>query len=50
MCPKPKVDIALAPRWKLSLGAENLLDTDYVTVYGYRSPGLSGMAKVTFNP
>ena len=45
-----KVDIALAPRWKLSLGAENLLDTDYVTVYGYRSPGLSGMAKVTFNP
>ena len=45
-----KVDIALSPRWKLSLGAENLLDTDYVTVYEYRSPGLSGMAKVTFNP
>ena len=45
-----KVDIALAPRWKLSLRAENLLDEDYVTVYGYRSPGVTAMAKVTFNP
>jgi len=45
-----KVDIALSPKWKLTLGAENLSDEDYVTVYGYRSPGTTAMAKVVFNP
>ena len=45
-----KLDIALSPRWKLSLSAENLLDEDYTTVYGYRSPGVTAMAKVVFNP
>ena len=45
-----KLDVAISPRWNLVLSAENLLDEDYVTVYGYRSPGLSAMAKVTFSP
>ena len=45
-----KLDISLSPRLKLSLSAENLLDEDYVTVYGYRSPGVTAMAKVVFNP
>ena len=45
-----KLDIALSSRWKLSLRAENLLDENYATVYGYRSPGVTAMAKVVFNP
>ena len=45
-----EVDIAISPRWTLSLSAENLLDTDYVTVYGYRSPGATAMARVVFSP
>ena len=45
-----KLDIALSPRWNLSLSAENLLDEDYTTVYGYSSPGVTAMAKVVFNP
>lgn len=45
-----KLDIALSPRWTVSVGAENLLDEDYVTVYGYRSPGFTAMAKAVFNP
>ena len=45
-----KLDIALSPGWKLVLSAENLLGEDYVTVYGYRSPGTTAMAKVVFNP
>ena len=44
-----KLDITLSPRWKLILSAENLLDEDYVTVYGYRSPGVTAMAKAVFN-
>lgn len=34
-----------SPRWALQLLVENALDEDYVTVYGYRSPGLSAMAR-----
>ena len=45
-----KLDIALSPRWKLILSAENLLGEDYATVYGYRSPGATAMARVVFNP
>lgn len=45
-----KLDIALSPRWKLILSAENLLGEDYVTVYGYRSPGVTAMVKAVFNP
>ena len=45
-----KLDVALSPQWKVSIGAENLLDEDYVTVYGYRSPGLTAMAKAVFTP
>ncbi len=45
-----RLDIALSSRWELSLSAENLLDEDYVTVYGYRSPGVTAMAKVVFSP
>lgn len=44
-----KLDIALSPRWKLILSAENLLGEDYATVYGYRSPGATAMAKIVFN-
>ena len=47
---RAKLDIALSSRWKLSLSAENLLDEDYATVYGYRSPGVTAMAKVVFTP
>lgn len=45
-----KLDISLSSRWKLNLSAENLLDEDYATVYGYRSPGVTAMARVVFNP
>ena len=45
-----KLDVALSPQWKVSIGAENLLDEDYVTVYGYRSPGLTATAKAVFTP
>ena len=45
-----KLDVSLSSRWKLSLGAENLLDEGYATVYGYCSPGVTAMAKVVFNP
>ncbi|MDE0036101.1 MAG: TonB-dependent receptor [Gammaproteobacteria bacterium] len=45
-----KLDIALSPRWSLILSAENLLGEDYATVYGYRSPGVTAMVKVVFDP
>ncbi|MDE0660197.1 MAG: TonB-dependent receptor [Gammaproteobacteria bacterium] len=45
-----KLDIALSPRWKLILSAENLLGEDYATVYGYRSPGATAMATVVLTP
>ncbi|MYD96142.1 MAG: TonB-dependent receptor [Gammaproteobacteria bacterium] len=44
------LDLALSPRWNVSVGAENLFDEDYVTVYGYRSPGFTAMAKAVFSP
>ena len=44
-----KLDIDLSPRWKLILSAENLLGEDYATVYGYRSPGVTAMAKIVFD-
>ena len=34
-----------SPRWGLQLLVENALDEQYATVYGYRSPGLSAMAR-----
>lgn len=34
-----------SPRWGLQFLVENALDEDYATVYGYRSPGLSAMAR-----
>ena len=34
-----------SPRWGVQLLVENALDEDYATVYGYRSPGLSAMAR-----
>ena len=34
-----------SPRWGIQLLVENALDEDYATVYGYRSPGLSAMAR-----
>ncbi|MCY4012451.1 MAG: TonB-dependent receptor [Gammaproteobacteria bacterium] len=34
-----------SPRWGVQLLLENALDEDYATVYGYRSPGLSAMAR-----
>ena len=43
---RANVDIAPTPRWKLRLGVENLLDENYTTVFGYRSPGLTAMIKV----
>ena len=45
-----ELEFALSPRWALVLSAENLLGEDYATVYGYRSPGVTAMAKAVFNP
>ena len=39
------VKIQPSPRWGVQLLVENALDEDYATVYGYRSPGLSAMAR-----
>ena len=39
------VKIQPSPRWGVQLLIENALDEDYATVYGYRSPGLSAMAR-----
>ena len=35
------VDYAPSPRWRLRLMADNVLDADAVTTYGYRAPGRS---------
>lgn len=45
-----KVDISVSPRWKLVFSAENLFNTDYVTVFGYRSPGFTAIAKAVYRP
>lgn len=39
------VKIQPSPRWGIQLLVENALDEDYATVFGYRSPGLSAMAR-----
>ena len=39
------VKIQPSPRWGVQILVENALDEDYTTVYGYRSPGLSAMAR-----
>lgn len=38
-----------SPRWGIQLLVENALDEDYATVYGYRSPGLSAMARAVID-
>ena len=42
---RAEVKIQPSPRWGVELLVENALDEDYATVYGYRSPGLSAMAR-----
>ena len=42
-------DFAPTPRWKLGLVAENVLDADYSTVFGFRNPGLSAMVRLAID-
>ena len=35
-----------SPRWRLSLLADNLLDVNYAAAFGYRSPGVSALARL----
>ena len=40
------VNVEPSPRWRMSFLADNLLDADHSAVYGYRSPGMSAMARL----
>jgi len=35
-----------APGWRLRVFVDNMLDTDYATVFGYRNPGRAAMARI----
>jgi outer membrane cobalamin receptor len=42
-------EYAATPRSRWQLIVENALDAPYATVYGYRSPGLAAMVRVTLD-